>query len=99
VPSFAGVAAFVQGGPWLATMPALLHRHALRGLAMAPLPLPCPAMPMYLVWHVRHQVDPLNRWLREQLEAVVAQVLRQLSPTVPRRHAAGSRAGCSRCGA
>lgn len=75
VPSFAGVAAFVQGGPWLATMPALLHRHALRGLAMAPLPLPCPAMPMYLVWHVRHQADPLNRWLREQLEAVVAQVL------------------------
>ena len=40
VPSFAGVAAFVQGSRWLATMPALLQRHALRGLAMAPVPLP-----------------------------------------------------------
>ena len=75
VPSFAGVAAFVQGSRWLATMPALLRRHALRGLAMAPLPWPCPPMPMYLVWHVRHQADPLNRWLREQLEAVAVQVV------------------------
>lgn len=75
VPSFAGVAAFVQGSPWLATMPALLHRHTLRGLAMAPVPLPCPPMPMYLVWHLRHQADALNRWLREQIEAVVPQVM------------------------
>lgn len=76
VPSFAGVAALVAGGPWLATLPSLLAGHTLRGLATAPPPLPCPAMPMYAVWHVRQQADPLHQWLRQQLEAVVPAALR-----------------------
>jgi DNA-binding transcriptional LysR family regulator len=72
VPSFAGVAAFLRGGPLLATLPSLLRCHSLRGLAWAPPPLPCPTMPMYLVWHVRHQADAMHQWLRRQIEAVVA---------------------------
>ena len=76
VPSFAAVAAFVAGGPWLATLPSLLGVHTLRGLATAPVPLPCPTMPMYAVWHLRHQADPLHRWLRQQLDAVVPPALR-----------------------
>ena len=32
-------------------------------------------MPMYMVWHLRHQHDPVHRWLRQELEAVVAGVL------------------------
>jgi DNA-binding transcriptional LysR family regulator len=75
VPNFAGVAAFVRGSDLLATMPSLLRVHLLRGLAQAPVPLPCPAMPMYLVWHLRHQADPLHQWLRSQVEAVVADAL------------------------
>ena len=75
VPGFAGVAAFLRGSDLLATLPSLLRVHLLRGLATAPVPLPCPAMPMYMVWHLRHQADPLHRWLREQIEAVVPQAL------------------------
>lgn len=75
VPGFAGVAAFVRGSRCLATLPSLLGQHALRGLALAAPPLPCPALPMYLVWHLRHQTDPMHQWLRRQLEAVVPQVL------------------------
>ena len=75
VPSFAGVAAFVRGSQRLATLPSLLGRHQLRGLAQAPVPLPCPPMPMYLIWHLRHQADPLHQWLRQQVQDVVPEVL------------------------
>ena len=69
VPGFAGVAAFVRGSDRLCTAPSLLHEHALRGLAWAEPPLPCPALPMYLIWHARHQADPLHRWLRQTLDS------------------------------
>ena len=75
VPSFAGVAAFVQGSALLATMPSLLRVHQLRELASAELPLACPPMPMYLIWHLRHQAEPMHLWLRRELEAVVPEVL------------------------
>ncbi len=75
VPSFAGVSAFLHGSTRLATLPSLLHAHLLRGLALAPVPLPCPAMPMYLVWHLRHHTEPLHQWLRGEVEAVVPQAL------------------------
>jgi DNA-binding transcriptional LysR family regulator len=52
----------------------LLGQGALRGLAMAQVPLDMPAMPMYLVWHRRHQADPVQRWLRDALEAQVAEL-------------------------
>jgi DNA-binding transcriptional LysR family regulator len=73
VPSLSAVAAFVQGGPWLATLPSLLHRHALRGLAHVDVPLPTPALPMYMAWHRRHHADPVQQWVRGQLEAVVTE--------------------------
>ncbi|MBX3619463.1 MAG: LysR family transcriptional regulator [Rhizobacter sp.] len=72
VPGFAGIAAFVQGTPWLTTAPSLLRHTLLRGLAMAEPPLPCPPLPMYLIWHARHQADPLHRWVREAIDAVAA---------------------------
>ncbi|MGM9490823.1 LysR family transcriptional regulator [Ideonella sp. YS5] len=74
VPGFAGIAALLQGGPWLATLPTLLGRGVLRGLAVAPVPVATPPMPMYLVWHRRHQGDPAHRWLRQVLEAVAAEL-------------------------
>ena len=82
VPGFAGIAALLRGGPWLATLPSLLRDGALRGLASAELPLPTPPLPMYLVWHRRRQDDPLHRWLRGELEAVARDALRVDSSAV-----------------
>lgn len=72
VPGFAGIAALLHGGPWLATLPSRLGGGVLRGLAQAAVPLPTPALPMYLVWHRRHHADPAMRWLRAELEQVAA---------------------------
>lgn len=76
VPGFAGIAALLRGGPWLATLPSLLAHGVLRGLASAPPPFETPVMPMYLVWHRRRQDDPAHRWLRGAVEAVAAGVVR-----------------------
>jgi DNA-binding transcriptional LysR family regulator len=74
VPGFSGIAPFLHGSQLLATLPGLLQRHALKGFATAPVPVPCPAMPMYMVWHLRHHEDPLHLWLRAELEAVARSV-------------------------
>lgn len=70
VPGFSGLPTFMTGTPLLATVPGLLARHLMRDLASAPVPVPCPEMPMYLIWHQRHQQDPAHQWLRQQLEAI-----------------------------
>jgi len=75
VPGFAGVGPFLAGTTFLATLPALLRAHLLHGFGSAPVPVECPPLPMYLVWHLRHHEDPLHRWLRQQLEIVVAPAL------------------------
>lgn len=72
VPGFAGVPAFLRGSDLLATAPSMLRVHLLRGLAHIPVPAPCPPLPMYLIWHRKHQADPAHRWLRGELEAVAA---------------------------
>jgi len=40
-----------------------------------PVPVACPSLPMYLIWHVRYQQDAAHRWLRAQLQDVLAAVL------------------------
>lgn len=70
VPGFSGLPTFMAGTPLLATVPGLLARHLMRDLASAPVPVPCPEMPMYLIWHQRHQQDLAHQWLRQQLEAI-----------------------------
>lgn len=74
VPGMAALASLVRGGDWIATAPSLLARGALHGLATAPVPVPTPALPMYLVWHRRHHTDPVQRWLRRELEAVAGTI-------------------------
>lgn len=78
VPGFAGLAPFIQGSDLLATVPGLLQSHLLRGLASVRTPLPCPTMPMYMIWHLRHQHDPAHQWLRGELEQVAAGVAARL---------------------
>lgn len=75
VPGFAGVPAFLRGSPLLATAPTLLRQGCLRGFAQAEVPTPCPTLPMYLIWHRRHQQDAAHRWLRERIESLVPTVL------------------------
>lgn len=82
VPGMAALGAMLHGGPWIATAPSLLAVGALRGLATAPLPLETPSMPMYMVWHQRHQDDPVHRWLRAHV-AEVAQQRGEVSYTQP----------------
>ncbi|WP_316212903.1 LysR family transcriptional regulator [Bradyrhizobium sp. SZCCHNR3056] len=83
VPGFGGVGPFLRGNRMIATLPSLLRAHLLRGLAVAPVPVACPDMPMYMVWHLRHQDDPMHRWLRQQLELVVAPCLAAAAEYMP----------------
>jgi DNA-binding transcriptional LysR family regulator len=83
VPGFAGVPPFLRGSHLLATVPGLLRQtHLMQGLASAKVPVPCPGMPVYLIWHLRHQQDPAHQWLRAQIEAV-ARPLRDARPAEP----------------
>lgn len=83
VPGFAGVPAFLHGSDWLATAPSRLGHGLLRGLAQAAPPLPCPTMPMYAIWHLRHQSDPLHQWLRRTLDDEAAAVAAPCPPSHP----------------
>lgn len=71
--SFSGIASFIKGTPRLATLPGLLSRGLLQGLDDAPVPIKTPEMPMYAIWHVRHQQDPVHSWLRQCLLDAVKQ--------------------------
>jgi len=75
VANFSGIPPFLRGSPYLATLPSLVGREMLRGFAQAAPPLPCPPMPMYVVWHQRDHLNPLHRWVRRELDAVVAAML------------------------
>jgi DNA-binding transcriptional LysR family regulator len=68
VPGFSGLPAFIRGTNLLATVPGLLREHLMRDLADVEVPVPCPAMPMYMIWHLRHQQDAAHRWLRGLLQ-------------------------------
>jgi DNA-binding transcriptional LysR family regulator len=75
VPTFSALPAFLRGTLLLATVPGLLVRQTFTGLASCAPPVTCPTMPMYAIWHARYQQDAAHRWLRAQLEAVVAPAL------------------------
>jgi DNA-binding transcriptional LysR family regulator len=83
VPGFAGIGPFLRGSASIATLPSLLRAHLLRGFDIAPVPIDCPSMPMYMVWHLRHHADPVHRWLRQQLEMVVAPSLAAAAEHMP----------------
>ena len=70
VPGFESLSAFLRGSPLLATAPSLLRKGILGSFASCEVPTPCPPLPMYLIWHRRHQNDAAHRWLRERLEAL-----------------------------
>lgn len=71
VPGFSGIPPFLRGSALLATLPGLLGVDLMRGFATAEVPVECPEMPMYMVWHRRHQGDPVQAWIRAELLALV----------------------------
>lgn len=81
VADFAGVRPFVVGSSRIATLPSLLRVGALAALAHAAPPLDCKPMPMYAMWHQRHQDDPMHRWLRAALDTVVTPALAAHGPS------------------
>jgi len=70
VPGFAALPAFIKGSQLLATVPGLLRHHLLKDFDHAPVPLACPTMPMYMIWHKRYNNDSSHRWLREGLKQI-----------------------------
>lgn len=72
LPGFAGLPAFLRGSALLATAPGLLGEGLLRGFASCTVPVPCPPIAMYMLWHQRHRDDDAHGWLRQQLLAVAA---------------------------
>lgn len=72
VSGFAGIRPFVLGTQHLVTLPRRLGATQLTGLTPAPTPFDCPPMPMYAIWHQRHQHDPMMRWLLDALYAISA---------------------------
>lgn len=75
VPGFSGVPSFLRAGPLLATLPSLVGRGLLQRFPHIEMPIECPSLPMYMVWHLRHRDEPLHRWLRDSLEASVPAAL------------------------
>lgn len=94
VPGFSALASFIRGTGLLATVPGLLARHTLAGLASCEPPMPCPTMPMYALWHARYQQDPAHRWLLDQLFELVGPALTQTGDAP-----AASASASSRCAA
>jgi DNA-binding transcriptional LysR family regulator len=78
VPNFSGVAAFLRGTDMLASVPSLMRTGVMRGFGVAPLPCKISPLPMYVVWHRRHQEDPAQRFLRAELEAAARAVLSEI---------------------
>jgi DNA-binding transcriptional LysR family regulator len=70
VPGMAALPAFLRGSQMLTTAPGLLRQHLFKDLGCAPVPIPCPKMPMYMVWHRRYQDDSAHRWMREALSQI-----------------------------
>ncbi len=75
VPGIAAISPFLRGSRMLATLPVLLANNMLQGFEHCPVPVACPPMPMYMIWHLRYRHDPVHTWLREELEALIPEVV------------------------
>lgn len=76
-PRFSSIPALVGRTGALATMPEPIARfHAAAfGLSVTPLPFALDPVPVRLCWHERRRTDPLNAWLRGEIETAVMQAI------------------------
>lgn len=77
VPGMGAIAGLVRGSARLATAPRLLQGPLMHGLAQVELPLPGPDLPMFMIWHARHQADAQHQWLRNAIETAASAAGRQ----------------------
>lgn len=67
VPSFSGIPAFLKNSSMLATLPSMVKVNLFKDFATADVPVQCPGMPMYLIWHQKNHKDPIHKWIRDLL--------------------------------
>jgi DNA-binding transcriptional LysR family regulator len=67
-PGFSALPAFLFGSDLVATVPGLLRFGPMKGLANIAPPIPCPTLPMYMIWSRRRHDDPAHRWVRDEVE-------------------------------
>lgn len=75
VPGIAAIAPFLSHSQMLTTLPVLLEHNMLCGFASCEVPVDCPPMPMYMIWHMRYRHDPVHEWLRGEVERLVGEVV------------------------
>jgi DNA-binding transcriptional LysR family regulator len=82
VPYFLSALATVARSDLLATVPsrlAAVHASSF-GLMQAPPPIEVRSFPVQAIWSRRLAADPANQWLREHVQAAVAQLDRMQKP-------------------
>lgn len=67
VPSFSAIPAFLKGSTMLATLPSMVKVNLFKEFAIGNVPVDCPGMPMYMIWHKKYHKDPAQQWIRELL--------------------------------
>jgi len=80
VSNFGAIPRFVKGSDLIATELNHMSRGPLKELDQAPLPFPCPPVPVFLVWHRRDSTDPAHRWMREQVATAARGLLGRSAP-------------------
>ncbi len=75
VDNVAGVPAFMRGTGLLAILPSLLVTGLMRDFAWCHPPFKLDSLPIFQVWHRRHDEDAAHRWLRAKLAATAEEVM------------------------
>ncbi len=74
LPDFDAVPPLLKGTDILVTLPLLLSKRLMRGFAYIDCPIKLPSMPYGMVWHVRNQHDPAQKWFRQVLHEEAAKL-------------------------
>ncbi|WP_300070351.1 LysR family transcriptional regulator [uncultured Ruegeria sp.] len=72
LPHFNAIPSFVKNSTLISTDTALMKKGPLSSLDAAPLPFECDPVSIYMIWHQRSANDPAHRWLRAQIEDIIA---------------------------
>lgn len=70
VNSLESLVPMMRGSNLITTLPRGIAGSLMRDFAALPCPLPLKRLPIYMVWHARHDSEPGHKWLRAQLRAI-----------------------------
>ncbi|WP_303904373.1 LysR family transcriptional regulator [Thiohalomonas denitrificans] len=80
VDNVAGIPAFMRGTGLLAILPSMLDSGLMREFAWCEPPFALDPLPLFQVWHRRHDEDAAHCWLRAKLTAAAEEVVKNRSP-------------------